>query len=102
MKLGFRHSAFGHYFFAGLLGLMVLLAAGLFFVRVPNDPPGFSIDESSICYAPGLSLKPGRTNTGNHGPSSSGRSANIKAQALSISSRHCSASRGRASRRRDC
>jgi hypothetical protein len=50
MKLGFRRSVLGHYFFAGLLGSMVVVAAGLFFVRVPNDPPGFSIDESSICY----------------------------------------------------
>jgi 4-amino-4-deoxy-L-arabinose transferase-like glycosyltransferase len=31
-------------------GLLVVVAAVLFFVRVPNDPPGFSIDESSICY----------------------------------------------------
>jgi len=50
MKLGFSRSAFGHYIFAGLLGLMVASAAALFFVRVPDDPPGFSIDESSICY----------------------------------------------------
>jgi hypothetical protein len=33
-----------------LLGLMVLLAAASYFVHVPNHPPGFSIDESSICY----------------------------------------------------
>jgi 4-amino-4-deoxy-L-arabinose transferase-like glycosyltransferase len=29
---------------------LVALAAALYFLRVPNDPPGFSIDESSICY----------------------------------------------------
>jgi 4-amino-4-deoxy-L-arabinose transferase-like glycosyltransferase len=31
-------------------GVLVALAAGLYFLRVPTDPPGFSIDESSICY----------------------------------------------------
>ncbi len=50
MKFEFRPYALGRYFLAGLLGLMVVAAAGLLFVRVPNDPPGFSIDESSICY----------------------------------------------------
>src|ERR1051326_7350782 len=29
---------------------LVLAAAALYFVRVPQDPPGFSIDESSISY----------------------------------------------------
>jgi hypothetical protein len=29
---------------------LVLATAALYFVRVPQDPPGFSIDESSICY----------------------------------------------------
>src|SRR4051794_6925677 len=34
----------------GLLALLVVLAAGLYYWRVPGDPPGFSIDESSISY----------------------------------------------------
>src|SRR3954469_15052666 len=34
----------------GLLALLVVLAAGLYYWRVPDDPPGFSIDESSISY----------------------------------------------------
>jgi 4-amino-4-deoxy-L-arabinose transferase-like glycosyltransferase len=36
--------------FGVLAGVFVVLAACLFFLGVPNDPPGFSIDESSICY----------------------------------------------------
>src|SRR3954462_2225762 len=34
----------------GLLALLVVLAAGLYYWQVPGDPPGFSIDESSISY----------------------------------------------------
>ena len=33
-----------------LSALATLVAAVLYFVHVPNHPPGFSIDESSICY----------------------------------------------------
>lgn len=36
--------------FRVVAGLVVALTAALYFFRVPNDPPGFSIDESSICY----------------------------------------------------
>src|SRR5438067_2146109 len=41
MKLGLRRS---------LLYLLLGLAAVLYFVHVPAQPAGFSIDESSICY----------------------------------------------------
>src|ERR1041385_5714867 len=41
MRFGWRQAA--------ALGLLVA-AAALYFVRVPQDPPGFSIDESSICF----------------------------------------------------
>jgi 4-amino-4-deoxy-L-arabinose transferase-like glycosyltransferase len=34
----------------GLLGVVVLIVAGLYLVQVPAHPPGFSIDESSICF----------------------------------------------------
>lgn len=34
----------------GLLGVLMIVAAGSYYVRVPDHPPGFSIDESSICY----------------------------------------------------
>lgn len=34
----------------GFLALFVVLAAGLYYWHVPGDPPGFSIDESSISY----------------------------------------------------
>lgn len=33
-----------------LAGLVLAAAAVLYFVHVPDHPPGFSIDESSICY----------------------------------------------------
>src|SRR4051794_40903076 len=44
MIFGFRA------FFRALVGLLVVLAAGVYFLQVPAHPPGFSIDESSICY----------------------------------------------------
>lgn len=50
MKLGLRRSAFLSSFARGLSVLLIALAAGLYFVHVPDHPPGFSIDESSICY----------------------------------------------------
>ena len=34
----------------GFLALIVVLAAGSYYWHIPGDPPGFSIDESSICY----------------------------------------------------
>jgi hypothetical protein len=34
----------------GLLALLVVLTAGLYYWHVPGDPPGFSTDESSISY----------------------------------------------------
>jgi hypothetical protein len=37
-------------FLRGLLALLVVLAAGLYYWQFPGDPPGFSIDESSISY----------------------------------------------------
>ena len=33
-----------------MTGLLLLSAASLYFIQVPHHPPGFSIDESSICY----------------------------------------------------
>lgn len=29
---------------------MLAMAGGIYLFRVPDDPPGFSIDESWICY----------------------------------------------------
>ena len=41
MRIGLREAA----------GLCLLLTtAAVYFVHVPDHPPGFSIDESSICY----------------------------------------------------
>src|ERR1044071_3888175 len=34
----------------GLFLVLVVLAAGSYYWHVPRDPPGFSIDESSISY----------------------------------------------------
>jgi 4-amino-4-deoxy-L-arabinose transferase-like glycosyltransferase len=45
MKRGFRGLPF-----LPLFALPVAFAAGLYFCYVPVHPPGFSIDESSICY----------------------------------------------------
>src|SRR3954465_964713 len=33
-----------------IICLAVVAASGVYFVHVPDHPPGFSIDESSICY----------------------------------------------------
>jgi hypothetical protein len=36
--------------FWGIPGVVVALGAATYFIRVPNHPHGFAIDESSICY----------------------------------------------------
>jgi hypothetical protein len=41
MRIGLRDTA---------LALLLLATAAIYFVHVPDHPPGFSIDESSICY----------------------------------------------------
>ena len=45
MKRGSRGSPLNPLFV-----LPIAFAAGLYFYYVPGHPPGFSIDESSICY----------------------------------------------------
>ena len=50
MKFELDRSAFGRWAGRGVTALLLLLAAALYFLQVPNHPPGFSIDESSICY----------------------------------------------------
>ncbi|MFL6521213.1 MAG: hypothetical protein ACJ8NS_13405 [Chthoniobacterales bacterium] len=45
-----RRSGLSRSLLRGLLVLIVVLATGSYYWRVPGDPPGFSIDESSISY----------------------------------------------------
>lgn len=52
----------------GLLVLLVVLAACLYYWRVPTDPPGFSIDESSISYNAYTISQSGRDEYGNSWP----------------------------------
>jgi hypothetical protein len=50
MRLGFRRSDLLLWSAYNLLGALLLLAVTAYFVAVPAHPPGFAIDESSICY----------------------------------------------------
>jgi 4-amino-4-deoxy-L-arabinose transferase-like glycosyltransferase len=51
-----------------LLALPIAFAAGLYFFHVPNHPPGFSIDESSICYNAWTISQTGRDEYGQSWP----------------------------------
>ena len=51
-----------------LFCLLVATASLLYFARVPADPPGFSIDESSICYNAHTISETGRDEYGNSWP----------------------------------
>src|SRR3954469_462508 len=50
MNTSLRRTALSSWPVRALAGLAVTAAAALYFVHVPDQPPGFAIDESSICY----------------------------------------------------
>src|SRR3954464_2022425 len=50
MTFGFRRPDLLRWSVYAVLGALLLLAAAAYFIGVPAHPPGFSIDESSICY----------------------------------------------------
>ena len=50
MRFGFRRPGLLLWSVYGVLGTLLLLAGAAYFFEVPAHPPGFAIDESSICY----------------------------------------------------
>jgi 4-amino-4-deoxy-L-arabinose transferase-like glycosyltransferase len=50
LKIQPRRFAFRSWYPWALLAALGLAGASVYFVQVPGHPPGFSIDESSICY----------------------------------------------------
>jgi hypothetical protein len=63
-----RRSELSRSVLRGLLVLIVVLAAGSYYWRVPGHPPGFSIDESSITYNAYEISRNGRDEYGNSWP----------------------------------
>jgi hypothetical protein len=50
MRFGFRRPGLLLWSVYGVLGALLLLAGAAYFFEAPAHPPGFAIDESSICY----------------------------------------------------
>src|SRR3954451_12939538 len=52
----------------GAILVFLVIAAGVYLFRVPDDPPGFSSDESSICYNAFTISQTGADEHGNRWP----------------------------------